>query len=88
MLFLVHFKIKPEHRDANFNHLKERGREVPPGVKMSGPWYALNQQAGWAVAETDDFEDVAKWLFAWSDLNELEITPVVDEDTILDIIQE
>ena len=79
MQFLIHFKIKPEHRDTNFKHLKEKGEDVPPGVKLLGPWYALNQQAGWAVAEADDPVEIGKWMYAWSDLNELEIIPVVDD---------
>ena len=79
MQFLIHFKIKPEHRDANFNHVKEKGHGVPPGVKLLGPWFALNQQAGWAIAETDDPIDIGKWMYAWSDINELEIIPVVDD---------
>ena len=79
MQFLIHFKIKPEHRDANFNHVKEKGHGEPPGVKLLGPWFALNQQAGWAIAETDDPIDIGKWMYAWSDLNELEIIPVVDD---------
>jgi len=79
MQFLVHFKIKPEHRDTQFNRLKEKGHGVPPGVKLLGPWFALNQQAGWAIAETDDPINIGKWSYAWSDLNELEIIPVVDD---------
>jgi len=79
MQFLIHFKIKPEHRDTNFKHLKEKGEDAPPGVKLLGPWYALNQQAGWAIAEADDPVDIGKWMYAWSDLNELEIIPVVDD---------
>jgi hypothetical protein len=87
MLYLVHWKIEPEHRDANFGHWKEKGSEVPSGITLSGPWYSLSQQDGWAVAETDDPTDVAKWLHAWSDLNEMEITPVVDDEAMGDIIQ-
>jgi len=37
MQFLIHFKIKPEHRDSNFNRVKEKGHGVPPGVKLLGP---------------------------------------------------
>jgi hypothetical protein len=79
MQFLIHFKITPEHRDTNFNHLKEKGEDAPPSVKLIGPWYALNQQAGWAIAEADDPVEIGKWMYAWSDLNELEIIPVVDD---------
>ena len=79
MQFLIHFKIKPEHRDTNFNRLKEKGRGAPPGVKFLGVWYALNQQDGWAITEANDPVDIGKYMHAWSDLNELEIIPVVDE---------
>ncbi len=79
MQFLIHFKITPEHRDANFNHMKEKGTDSPPSVKILGPWFALNQQAFWAIAEADDPVDIGKYMYAWSDLNELEIIPVVDD---------
>ncbi len=79
MLFLVHWKIKPENRDNVLNQFKERGEDVPPGVKLLGRWHDLNQQAGWAIAEANDPVEIGKWMYAWSDLNELEIIPVVDD---------
>ena len=78
MLFHVHWKIKPENRDAVFDHFKEKGDDVPPGVKLLGVWHALNQQDGWAIAEANDPVDIGKWIYAWSDLEENEIIPVVD----------
>ncbi len=77
MLFLVHWKIKPENRDTALNRFKEKGEDVPPGVKLLGAWYALNQQAGWAIAEANDPVDIGKWIYSWSDLSENEFTPVV-----------
>ncbi len=79
MLFLVHWNIKPENRDSVLNNFKERGEDVPPGVKLLDRWHALNQQAGWAIVEADDPVEIGKWMYAWSDLNELEIIPVVDD---------
>ncbi len=78
MLFFVHWKIKPENRDTVLNHFKEKGDDVPPGVKLLGTWHALNQQDGWAIAEANDPVDIGKWSYAWSDLAENEIIPVVD----------
>ena len=86
MLFLVHWKIKPENRDAVLNHFKERGADLPPGVKLLGVWHALNQQDGWAIAEANDPVDIGKWIYSWSDLEENEITPVVDDKALRRIL--
>ncbi len=85
MLFLVHWKIKPENRDTVFDHFK-KGGDAPPGVKLLGRWHALNQHDGWAIAEANDPVDIGKWLYAWSDLEEDEITPVVDDKAQLRIL--
>jgi hypothetical protein len=82
MLFLVRWKMKPEMRDAVYKRMKEKSHNAPPTLKFVGSWIALHQLDGWAVVETDDPMAVGKWLYAWSDTCEHEITPVTDYESI------
>jgi hypothetical protein len=78
MLFLVRWKIKPEMRDTVYKRFKDKGHNAPPTLKFLGSWMALHQLEGWIVVEADNPTDIGKWMYAWSDVAEHEITPVTD----------
>lgn len=80
MLFLVHWRIEPEHRNAMMKRFKEKGHGEPDGVKIIGSWHSVSQEQGWAVAEAADSLLLAKWAYTWTDLNVNHMTPVVDDE--------
>jgi hypothetical protein len=86
MLFLMHWKLNPEMRDAAFKRLKDKGHNAPPDLKIVGSWFALHQLEGWAVVEADDPMTVGKWMYGWSDVGEHEITPITDYEGMLSIL--
>jgi len=79
MLFLIHFEITPEHRDAVFERFLKIGDGEPEGVKIIGNWHSVTQLEGWAVVDAADAMELGKLFHTWTDLNVNHITPVVDE---------
>jgi hypothetical protein len=86
MLFIVHWQIKPEHRDAVMQRLKEIGNCSPEGVRVVGSWHSVTQDEGWAVAEASDPVMLGKWQLGWTDLNVNHVTPVVDDADMMKIV--
>lgn len=77
MVFVVHFMVKPEHRDANFARL-HRLEEPHHGVKILQQWVSVTLLEGWATVEANDAVDVGKLLARFTSLNVNVITPVVN----------
>ena len=86
MLFLIHWQIKPEHRDAVLQRFQKLGHGEPQGVKIIGTWHSVTQLKGWAIAEATDSLQVGKWLHGWTDLSLDHIIPVVDDKDMLKIL--
>jgi hypothetical protein len=86
MLFLVEWILRPETRDEVIRRFKETGGAPPGGAKMLGRWHALSQSNGLAIVESSDPGAMAKWALEWSDLMEMEITPVVDDEGLTEIL--
>lgn len=86
MLFLVHFDITPEHRDASHERFKKVRDHVPSGMNVVGPWFSVTQLEGWVIAEATDAIELGKWLHDWTDLNVNHITPVVHAEDLPKIV--
>lgn len=86
MKFIVHWTIKPKHRDEAYNRFKHHGHELPKEIKLLGSWHNVNQLAGWAIIETSDVLAIGTWLHAWTDLNSHEVIPVVDDEGMRKIL--
>lgn len=86
MLFLVEWILRPETRDEVVQRFKETGGAPPNGVKLMGRWHSLTQSNGVAIAESSDPGAMAKWALDWSDVMEMEITPVVDDEGLSQVL--
>ena len=86
MLFLIHWQIKPERRDAVLERFKKLRHGEPQPVKIVGAWHSVTQLEGWAIAEATDSIQIGKWLHGWTDLSLDHITPVVDDKDLLKIL--
>ena len=81
MLFIIHWTITPENRNAVLARFAETRGAPPEGVKLHGRWYAVGQLLGFAVAESDRLEPVLQWSLEWSDLMHMHVYPaMVDAD--------
>lgn len=79
MLFLVHWEVHPETRNAAQDRFRKTGGLPPAGVKMVGRWHYVDMAGGVALAEADDAVAIAKWAQAWSDVITLEARAVMDD---------
>lgn len=86
MKFIIHWKIKPEHRNEIFQRYKHKEYGQPSSVKLLGAWHNVNQGSGWAVVETTDMLALSKWLLTWTDLNENKVIPVIDDEDMHKIL--
>ena len=79
MMYVVHWFVAPQTRDENNDRFKKKGHNEVAGVKILNAVYALHEGDGWAIVEAEDPVALGKWVHNWSDLNEQEVIPVVDE---------
>lgn len=82
MLFMIHYEITPEHRDAVHQRFLQWGDAEPKGVKVIGNWFSVTQLEGWNVVEATDSAELANLFHAWTDLNVNHITPVLSEEAM------
>jgi hypothetical protein len=57
----------------------ETGGAPPAGVKMLARYHSTDGEFGFAIAESDDAQALARWTNAWNDLLPMDTRPVVDD---------
>jgi len=88
LLFHISYEFSPENRDDVQQRFRETGGLPPQGVVMHGRWHCAEGLGGFVVAESDDPVAVAKWTQAWTDLLSFEVTPVLNDEQITEVIGE
>jgi hypothetical protein len=53
---------------------------------MVGGWHDAGLHRGFALAESNDLESVAKWCHRWADLIAFEVVPVLDDDMVKNVL--
>ncbi|MGF6394195.1 DUF3303 domain-containing protein [Pseudomonas plecoglossicida] len=82
MLFIIHWTIAPENRNAAMARFAKTGGVAPANLKVLGRWHAVGQLLGFAVVESDDLNPVLQWTLDWSDLMQMHVYPAMtDEQT-------
>ncbi|MDF2487819.1 MAG: hypothetical protein K0S77_441 [Pseudomonas sp.] len=87
MLFLIHWTISTENRNAVMARFVQTGGVPPAGVKVHGRWHAIGHHLGVAVAETDDLSLVLKWVLEWSDLMDMQVYPAMTDEQAGPLLQ-
>jgi hypothetical protein len=86
MTFHITYTLLPGHRNNAQKRFKETGALPPPGLTMVGRWHAAEGLRGFVVAETSDAVAITKWLQEWTDLLSFEVTPVVNDEQLAQVI--
>lgn len=55
------------------------GGQLPKGAKLLGRWTQADSSGGFDLPESEDPRALAEFALIWSDLMELNITPVVGD---------
>ena len=86
MLFHITYEFSTEDRDVVQKRFKETGAPPSEGVTMHGRWHAVAGHVGFLIAESSDAVAIGKWMQSWTDLLSFEITPVITDEEVAEVI--
>lgn len=89
MRFMVTFAWKPDPKTRNegIARFKATGGIPPQGAKLVGRWTRADFSGGYVLLESDDLKAITIFAHNWGDIMELSIVPVVDDDTLTEVLQ-
>lgn len=86
MLFIIHWTIAPENRNAVMARFAKNGGAAPASLKVLGRWYAVGQLQGFAVVEGDDLNPVLEWTLDWTDLMQMQVCPAMTDEQMAPLL--
>ena len=89
MKFMLTFEWKPDTkaREEGIKRFLKTGGQPPKGAKLLGRWTRADFGGGFDLIETDDPQTLAEFSLQWSDLMELKITPVLEDEQLAGVLQ-
>lgn len=78
MLFMVVETFKDHNGKAVYERLRERGRQMPDGLKFMQSWVSADLGRCFQLMETDDVTLFQRWIAEWQDVMGFEVVPVVE----------
>ena len=76
MLYMVIERFNDGAAPAIYQRVRERGRQLPPGLDYVDSWVDLDYARCFQLMRTDDRATIDRWIAAWSDLARFEVIPV------------
>lgn len=88
MKFICRYSWVPDGQtqDEAIRRFRETGGQPPAGAKLLGRWTQADFMGGYVLLETDDAKALTQFSLMWSDLMELEIIPVLDDQELVDVL--
>jgi hypothetical protein len=88
MRFLCYFSWEPdtEKQAEAIRRFRATGGQPPAGAKLLGRWIRADFTGGVVLLESDDSKAMTEFSLTWSDLMELEIVPVLDDQEFLEVL--
>lgn len=82
MKFMVTFSWQPDaaKRSEGIARFKKLGAQAPGGAKFIGRLTRADLSGGFVLLETEDPKALAEFAYTWSDLMNLEIVPVLEDE--------
>ena len=89
MKFMMTFSWTPDasSRAAGIERFSNNGGLPPQGVKLLGRWTRADLSGGFDLLETDDPKKLTEFSYMWSDLMDLRITPVLEDEETRSALQ-
>jgi hypothetical protein len=89
MKFMLTFDWIPdkETRDEGIARFQKTGGQPPAGAKLLGRWTRADFSGGFDLLESDDPQALAEFALMWSDLMELRIYPVLEDEQLVGVLQ-
>lgn len=85
MKFMLTFTMKPETRDTAIGRFLKTGGRPPKGATLRGRWTRADLNGGYVLLESDDPTAVTEFALAWSDLTDLAVVPVVEDQELTQV---
>ena len=86
-LMITSKRIRSESLTQQLQQFLESPHRRPgPGVKMLGRWFTPTFDAIYVLVETEDVKLVSDWLLHWTDFATHEITPVMDDADVAQLL--
>ena len=86
MKFMLTYKFKSETRDEAIARFKATGGRTPKGAQLLGRWTTADLHGGFALLESYDIKALVEFTLGWSDLMELEIVPLIEDDELSEVL--
>ncbi len=89
MKFMLTFAWKPDltAQDKGIARFMKTGGQPPSGAKLLGRWTRADLHGGFDLIESDDPKALAEFALAWSDLMELTIVPVLEDEALSEVLR-
>jgi hypothetical protein len=87
MKFILTFTLPPATRDEAIARFLETEGQPPPGVTLLGRWTQLDLCGGVVLLESDDPQALTAFAHGWSDLLELTIAPVLEDQELSAVLR-
>jgi hypothetical protein len=88
MKYMTVWSIAPENIKASIKRFKEADPKPGSGVKLLNRWHEVGTGKGYALFEVDDYVELSRFLFAWADLVDQKVVPVVEDEEIAKALSE
>jgi hypothetical protein len=89
MKFMLTFDWKPSTatRDEGISRFRKTGGQPPKGATLLGRWTRADFSGGYDLIESDDPQALAEFALMWSDLMDLKISPVLEDQPLSDVLE-
>lgn len=89
MKFMLTFSWKSDTkaRDEGIARFRKTGGQPPKGAKLLGRWTRVDFSGGFDLLESDDPQALTEFALMWSDLMDLTIVPVLEDQGLSDVLQ-
>lgn len=90
MKFMLTFDWQPntETRRQGIERFRSIGGQMPEGVRLLGRWTKADLSGGFDLLEADDPKALAAFAYQWSDLMQLKIVPIVEDQELAQAVSQ
>ena len=86
MLFKLAWTHTPQARNETIKKFMETGGIPPEGVELISRYHNLDGTGGFAILESTNASALADYALDWNGLIKIEITTIMDDDTITSVL--
>ena len=88
MKFMMSFDWTPDAkaRSEAIARFRKTGGLPPKGAKLLGRWTRADFSGGFDLLESDDAQAMAQFALMWSDLMQLTMVPVLDDEALAQVV--